>query len=142
MFKWLSNLFGSGIEQSKVDAEQIKKTIDENTVTQADINKALAKAPADVKATIKAAAPKAAHKAKAPKAAPKAKAPKAAPKAKAPKAAPKAPAVNNDAAPTSASLSKLTKGQLEDLGKKFGIDIDRRKKKEALVVEVLNASKK
>ena len=124
MFKWLSNLFGSGIEQSKVDAEQIKKTIDENTVTQADINKALAKAPADVKATIKAAAPK------------------AAPKAKAPKAAPKAPAVNNDAAPTSASLSKLTKGQLEDLGKKFGIDIDRRKKKEALVVEVLNASKK
>ena len=44
---------------------------------------------------------------------------------------------------TKASLSKLTKQGLENFAKeKFGVDIDRRKKKDELVKEVLALSKK
>ena len=43
---------------------------------------------------------------------------------------------------TKASLSKLTKAQLEAKGREFGIELDKRKKKDALVAEVLKASKK
>ena len=44
---------------------------------------------------------------------------------------------------TKASLSKLTKQGLEDLAKvNYGVDIDKRKKKEDLVKEVLKLSKK
>jgi len=44
---------------------------------------------------------------------------------------------------TKASLSKLTKQGLEDFAKAtYGVDIDRRKKKEELVKEVLKLSKK
>ena len=62
--------------------------------------------------------------------------------AKAPK---KAPAVKAEApAPklTKASLGKLTKVQLEEKGREFGVELDRRKKKDVLVAEVLKASKK
>lgn len=44
---------------------------------------------------------------------------------------------------TKASLSKLTKQGLEDFAKaNYGVDIDKRKKKEELVKEVLAISKK
>ena len=44
---------------------------------------------------------------------------------------------------TKASLSKLTKQGLEDFAKQnYGVDIDRRKKKDELVKEVLALSKK
>ena len=43
---------------------------------------------------------------------------------------------------TKASLSKLTKAQLEEKGREFGVEVDRRKKKDAIVAEVLKASKK
>ena len=44
---------------------------------------------------------------------------------------------------TKASLSKLTKQGLEDFAKeKYGVDVDRRKKKDDLVKEVLALSKK
>ena len=43
---------------------------------------------------------------------------------------------------TKASLSKLTKAQIEEKGREFGIEVDRRKKKDDLVAEVLKASKK
>ena len=44
---------------------------------------------------------------------------------------------------TSASLSKLTKVKLEEFAlATYGVDIDRRKKKEDLVKEVLKLSKK
>jgi hypothetical protein len=44
---------------------------------------------------------------------------------------------------TKASLSKLTKQGLEDFAKaNYGVDIDKRKKKEELVKEVLKLSKK
>ena len=44
---------------------------------------------------------------------------------------------------TKASLSKLTKQGLEDFAKQnYGVDIDKRKKKEELVKEVLKLSKK
>ena len=44
---------------------------------------------------------------------------------------------------TKAGLSKLTKQGLEDFAKAtYGVDIDRRKKKEELVKEVLKLSKK
>jgi hypothetical protein len=43
---------------------------------------------------------------------------------------------------TKASLSKLTKVQIETEGKKFGIDVDRRKTKASIIEEVLAASKK
>lgn len=44
---------------------------------------------------------------------------------------------------TKASLSKLTKQGLEDLAKaNYGVDIDKRKKKDELVKEVLSLSKK
>ena len=56
-----------------------------------------------------------------------------------------APAVKEEpkvAKITKASLSKLTKAQLEEKGREFGIEVDRRKKKDAIVAEVLKASKK
>ena len=40
-----------------------------------------------------------------------------------------------------AELTKLTKAKLEEKGREFGIEIDKRKKKEELVKEVFNASK-
>jgi len=43
---------------------------------------------------------------------------------------------------TKASLNKLTKAQIEAEGKKFGVDVDRRKTKSDIIVEVLAASKK
>ncbi len=43
---------------------------------------------------------------------------------------------------TKASLKKLTKAQIEAEGKKFGVDVDRRKTKSDIIVEVLAASKK
>ena len=42
---------------------------------------------------------------------------------------------------TKASLNKLTKAQLEEKGREFGIEVDRRKKKDTIVAEVLKASK-
>ena len=57
-------------------------------------------------------------------------------KAKAPAAQPASEKV------TKASLSKLTKAQIEEKGREFGIEVDRRKKKDDLVAEVLKASKK
>jgi hypothetical protein len=42
---------------------------------------------------------------------------------------------------TKASLSKLTKGQLEAKGREFGIELDKRKTKDDLVAEVFKASK-
>jgi hypothetical protein len=59
-----------------------------------------------------------------------------APKAKAPAAQPASEKV------TKASLSKLTKAQIEEKGREFGVELDRRKKKDDLVAEVLKASKK
>jgi hypothetical protein len=41
-----------------------------------------------------------------------------------------------------ASLSKLTKADLELKGREFGVELDKRKKKDVLVAEVLKASKK
>jgi hypothetical protein len=43
---------------------------------------------------------------------------------------------------TTASLSKLTKADLETKGREFGVELDKRKKKDVLVAEVLKASKK
>ena len=43
---------------------------------------------------------------------------------------------------TKASLSKLTKADLELKGREFGVELDKRKKKDVLVAEVLKASKK
>tara|TARA_Y200000002_G_C22676361_1_gene662258 strand:- start:1759 stop:2052 length:294 start_codon:yes stop_codon:yes gene_type:complete len=41
---------------------------------------------------------------------------------------------------TKSTLNKLTKVQLEDLARSdFGLELDRRKKKEQLITEVLNA---
>ena len=57
-------------------------------------------------------------------------------KAKAPAAQPAPEKV------TKASLSKLTKAQIEVKVREFGIEVDRRKKKDVLVAEVLKASKK
>ena len=62
--------------------------------------------------------------------------PAQAPKAKAPAAQPASEKV------TKASLSKLTKAHIEEKGREFGIEVDRRKKKDDLVAEVLKASKK
>ena len=42
---------------------------------------------------------------------------------------------------TKANLSKLTKAQLESKGREFGIEVDKRKKKDDIVAEVLKASK-
>lgn len=43
---------------------------------------------------------------------------------------------------TKASLSKLTKADLEQVGRKdFGVELDRRKKKDDLVAELLKAQK-
>ena len=60
------------------------------------------------------------------------------------KAKAKAPAAQPASAEkvTKASLSKLTKAQIEEKGREFGIEVDRRKKKDDLVAEVLKASKK
>lgn len=43
---------------------------------------------------------------------------------------------------TKASLSKLTKAELEAKGREFGFEVDKRKKKDDIVAEVLKASKK
>jgi len=59
-----------------------------------------------------------------------------------PTPAPKAEAPKKVAKVTKASLSKLTKAQIEAEGKKFGVDVDRRKTKADIIVEVLAASKK
>ena len=71
---------------------------------------------------------------------------KAAPKPKAVKAVKVEKVVEVDAKTvkvTKASLSKLTKQGLEDLAKvNYGVDIDKRKKKDVLVKEVLKLSKK
>ena len=60
--------------------------------------------------------------------------------AKKPAPAKKAPA--KKATVKKADLVKLTKAQLEEKGREFGIEIDKRKKKDDLVKEVFNASKK
>jgi len=52
------------------------------------------------------------------------------------------PAVTVEKGVTLASLGRMTKSQLEELGRTFGIEIDRRKKKEALVQQVFDASSK
>lgn len=74
----------------------------------------------------------------------KAEEPKVVEPAPKPKAAPKAVAKAEEVAVkiTKASLSKLTKAQLEEKGREFGVELDRRKKKDDLVAEVLKASKK
>jgi len=59
-----------------------------------------------------------------------------APKAKAPAAQPSSEKV------TKASLNKLTKADLELKGRELGVELDKRKKKDDLVAEVLKASKK
>ena len=41
-----------------------------------------------------------------------------------------------------ASLSKLTKSQIEEKGREVGIEVDKRQKKDKLISEVLAASKK
>jgi len=43
---------------------------------------------------------------------------------------------------TKASLTKLTKADLELKGRELGVELDKRKKKDVLVAEVLKASKK
>lgn len=74
----------------------------------------------------------------------KAEEPKVVEPAPEPKAAPKVAKKVEEVAVkvTKASLSKLTKAQLEDKGREFGVELDRRKKKDDLVAEVLKASKK
>lgn len=74
----------------------------------------------------------------------KAEEPKVVEPAPEPKAAPKVAEKVEEVAVkvTKASLSKLTKAQLEDKGREFGVELDRRKKKDDLVAEVLKASKK
>ena len=67
--------------------------------------------------------------------------PKAKPKAKSKPKAKKEPA--KKAGHTKASLSKMTKAQLDELGKKeFNIDLDRRKAKAVLVKTLLDAQKR
>ena len=58
------------------------------------------------------------------------------------KATPKAKAEPKEVKITKASLSKLTKAQLEAKGREFGFEVDKRKKKDDIVAEVLKASKK
>jgi len=58
------------------------------------------------------------------------------------KAVKKTVAPKKDVSVTKASLSKLTKAQIEAEGKKFGLDVDRRKTKADIITEVLAASKK
>ena len=61
----------------------------------------------------------------------------------APTEKPKPKTKKSDTKVTKASLSKLTKQGLEDFAKKeYGVDVDRRKKKDDLVKEVLALSKK
>lgn len=60
--------------------------------------------------------------------------------AKKPAPAKKAPAKKATVKKT--ELVKLTKAQLEEKGREFGVEIDKRKKKDDLVKEVFNASKK
>ena len=67
--------------------------------------------------------------------------PKAKPKAKSKPKAKKEPA--KKAGHTKASLSKMTKAQLDELGKKeFNIDLDRRIAKAVLVKTLLDAQKR
>jgi hypothetical protein len=61
--------------------------------------------------------------------------------APAPTPAPKKAETKAEPKLTKASLSKLTKGQLEAKGREFGIELDKRKKKDDLVAEVFKASK-
>ena len=59
-----------------------------------------------------------------------------------PKAAPKAKAEAVALDPWSeAALLKLTKAQLEDKGRQLGVELDRRKKKEDLVKQIVTAKK-
>jgi hypothetical protein len=61
----------------------------------------------------------------------------------APEEKPKPKAKKSDTKVTKASLTKLTKQGLEDFAREsYGVDIDRRKKKDELVKEVLALSKK
>jgi|TARA_B110000305_G_C19213079_1_gene526838 hypothetical protein len=69
-------------------------------------------------------------------------APKKVVKAEAPKKAVKKTVEPKVAKLTKASLSKLTKAQIEAEGKKFGIDVDKRKTKDVIISEVIAASKK
>ena len=59
--------------------------------------------------------------------------------APAPKAEPKAKAAPKV---TKASLTKLTKAQIEEKGREFGIEVDKRQTKDKIVSQVLAASKK
>jgi hypothetical protein len=43
---------------------------------------------------------------------------------------------------TKASLTKLTKANLEEKGREFGIEVDKRQTKDKIVSQVLAASKK
>ena len=52
------------------------------------------------------------------------------------------PAVKAEKGITLASLGRMTKAQLEEVGRGFGVEIDRRKKKEDLVQQVFDASSK
>ena len=63
-------------------------------------------------------------------------------KAEAPVKAVKKTVAPNEVKVTKASLNKLTKAQIEAEGKKFGVDVDRRKTKADIITEVLAASKK
>jgi hypothetical protein len=117
MFKWLKSLF-AGAEVTKVEPkEEIKKS------------------PAK-KAAPKKAAPK--------KAAPKKAAPKKTPAVKKTTAKPakQEPAVKVEKGLTLVALGRMTKAQLEEKGREFGIEVDRRKKKDDIVQEVFNASSK
>ena len=69
-------------------------------------------------------------------------APKKVVKAEAPVKAVKKTVAPNEVKVTKASLNKLTKAQIEAEGKKFGVDVDRRKTKADIITEVLAASKK
>jgi hypothetical protein len=61
----------------------------------------------------------------------------------APEEKPQPKAKKSDTKVTKASLTKLTKQGLEDFAKEtYGVDVDRRKKKDELVKEVLALSKK
>jgi|TARA_R110001592_G_scaffold361950_2_gene674191 hypothetical protein len=58
------------------------------------------------------------------------------------KAEPKKAVAKAEPKMTKASLSKLTKSQIEEKGREFGIEVDKRQKKDKLISEVLAASKK
>lgn len=78
------------------------------------------------------------------KAAPKKAAPKKTPAVKKTTAKPakQEPAVKVEKGLTLVALGRMTKAQLEEKGREFGIEVDRRKKKDDIVQEVFNASSK